>query len=206
MGSLPLATPVNVTASLAASAVRRPGDPWKPPEDLDRYAAILAATLPEIVVETGTHGGHMAAWLARGGVDVVTVDVVDRRPASVAHPRVTFIQGSSTDPGVVVAVTALAAGRRCMVSLDSDHSAAHVEAEIRAYGPLVSIGCYLVVEDTIWGWSERAARRALPGSAGTPLDAVAAMLAEDPAWERDLAVESMAPVSNAPAGWWVRRA
>jgi cephalosporin hydroxylase len=41
-----------------------------------------------------------------------------------------------------------AAGRRTMVILDSDHSAAHVSAELDAYRELVSPGCYLIVEDT----------------------------------------------------------
>ena len=35
-----------------------------------------------------------------------------------------------------------------MVILDSDHSYAHVTAELDAYGPLVSPGQYLIVEDT----------------------------------------------------------
>ncbi len=35
-----------------------------------------------------------------------------------------------------------------MVVLDSDHSQAHVEAELDAYAPLVSPGCYLIVEDS----------------------------------------------------------
>jgi len=35
-----------------------------------------------------------------------------------------------------------------MVILDSDHSAAHVGAELDAYRGLVSPGCYLIVEDT----------------------------------------------------------
>jgi len=198
-----LAAHVDVAASLAASRPRRPGAPWKPPADLDRYAQMLDADRPQVVVETGTHRGHFAAWLAARGVDVVTVDVDDRvdEPA----PSVTYLIGSSVDPAVVRRVAELVAGRRCVVSLDSHHSADHVTAEIDLYGPLVTPGCHLVVEDTVWAWADDHLRAHAVGTLGTPLDAVRARLVGTPAWERDVELERAAEVSNAPAGWWVRR-
>lgn len=42
----------------------------------------------------------------------------------------------------------LVRGRSCLVTLDSDHDALHVEAELEAYASLVTPGSYLVVEDT----------------------------------------------------------
>jgi cephalosporin hydroxylase len=64
------------------------------------------------------------------------------------HRRIRYVHGSSTDPAIVAQVRAAAEGKRAMVILDSDHAAAHVAAELAAYHDLVTIGCYLIVEDT----------------------------------------------------------
>ena len=51
-------------------------------------------------------------------------------------------------PVVVAEVRERAAGKPVLVILDSDHSQAHVEAELAAYAPLVPVGCYVIVEDS----------------------------------------------------------
>lgn len=184
---------------------------WKLAADLDRYATIIAATRPDVVVETGTKFGGSARWFEHQSLDVVTVDVdgeSSRRARQVCE-RTTWIVGDSTDPAVVDRVARLVAGRRVMVSLDSEHAAPHVAAEIAAYGPLVTPGCYLVVEDGIFDLTrdrqvQRRGGTRIPAEGG-PLQAIGDVLAGDPAWERDEAVERMHLVSHHPAGWWVRR-
>ena len=110
-----------------------------------------------------------------------------------------LITGDSTDPAVVArANRAAGPGRRTMVVLDSDHSAAHVGAEIALYGPMVTPGCYLVVEDGIVRWM------AAQPYAGSPLDAIEDLLVGSPDWERDRVIETLHPVSMHPAGWWRR--
>jgi len=98
------------------------------------------------------------------------------------------------------------AGRRCMVSLDSDHSGPHVSEEIKLYGPLVTPGCYLVVEDGIFGYATRTLRTAhgLGDMIGSPLDAIEEHLAGNPDWSRDIATERLSPVTHHPAGFWRR--
>jgi len=144
--------------------------------DLWVYQEILAETRPELVVETGTYRGGSAFFLASvcdllGVGEVVSIDVEPVRDDYPAHPRITYLGGrSSTDPDVVAEVRGRAAGKRVLVILDSDHSQAHVEAELAVYAPLVPVGCYVIVEDSNIG---RIRKDLLPG----PLEAIETFLA-----------------------------
>lgn len=206
---LPLFTHLAATFAALAKNEHDRDDMLKFAQDLDRYAAVIEATKPEVIVETGTRTGGSARWFADRGVDVITVDVDDAQYVYPMGPsdggQVTQVTGSSTDPAVVDMVRGLVAGRRCMVSLDSDHSAPHVRREVEAYGPLVSPGCYLVVEDTIFGYGEDAkAQHGMGGLEGSPLDAVLSHLVDNPDWARDVAIEQTHPIGANPAGWWVK--
>ena len=125
----------------------------KCPLDLWIYQEILTETRPDLIVETGTHMGGSALFLASvcdqlGNGSVLTIDIVDRsdRPQ---HPRITYVSGSSTDPDVVAQIGhRVRLAERVMVILDSDHSEAHVFDELSQLGPMVSPDCYLIVEDT----------------------------------------------------------
>jgi cephalosporin hydroxylase len=183
--------------------------------DLARYAEVIAVTKPEVIVETGSFNGASAEWFLQTmyaadpsrSHEVISVDIKQTNESVVHDPwgRLTFIEGHSGDESIVELVRNMARGRRTMVVLDSDHSGEHVAREIAAYGPLVSAGCYLVVEDTLFAWAPQALRDAhIPGQVGTPLDAVRRMLIGVPQWSRDMAIERMAPTSHHPAGWWVR--
>lgn len=124
----------------------------KCPLDLWIYQEILVRTRPDVVVETGTHRGGSALYLASildllGRGEVITIDV--NRPEGLpVHPRIEYVTGSSTDEAVVRQVRERVGGRRAMVILDSDHTADHVYGELLAYSPLVQRGDYLIVEDT----------------------------------------------------------
>jgi cephalosporin hydroxylase len=61
---------------------------------------------------------------------------------------VTFLHGSSTSLEVVAAVKELIGDRKALFILDSDHSKAHVLAEMEAYAPLVTPGSYMIVQDS----------------------------------------------------------
>ena len=123
----------------------------KSPMDLWTYQEILVETRPDLVVETGTRFGGSALYLAAildllGHGLVVSIDIQAEKGRP-THRRIEYLLGSSVDPPIVERVRRMAAGKRVMVILDADHSASHVAAELAAYHDLVSVGCYLVVED-----------------------------------------------------------
>lgn len=125
----------------------------KCPLDLWLYQEILHRLRPAVIVETGTAFGGSAHYLASmcdliGHGRVITVDL-EPQPNLPAHPRITYVTGSSVAPDVLTRVgKAVGGASPVMVLLDSDHSEAHVRRELEAYHRMVSVGSYLVVEDT----------------------------------------------------------
>ncbi len=125
----------------------------KCPLDLWIYQEIIHETRPDLIIETGTADGGGAHYLAslcdllqKGRV--ISVDII-ANPDRPLHPRITYLTGSSTAPEILAAIRKMIfPGTRVMVVLDSDHHLEHVLAELRLYSPLVTPGCYLVVEDT----------------------------------------------------------
>lgn len=177
---------------LGAQALKNPLDLWV-------YQEIVVETRPELIVETGTYRGGSALFLASvcdlvGMGEVVSIDVEPARDDYPVHPRITYLAGrSSTDPGVVAEVAERAAGRPILVVLDSDHSQAHVEAELEAYAPLVPVGCYLIVEDSNIGLIRE---DLMPG----PLQAVESFLSRRDDFEIDREREKFLITFN-PSGY-----
>jgi len=131
------------------------------PEDLVRMQELIWRVRPDVIVETGVaHGGSLvfyaSLFAAIGAGRVIGIDVAIRpanRAAIEAHPlapRIALIEGSSIDPATAAAARALIdPHERVLVVLDSDHSRAHVRAELELYAPLVAPGGYVVVCDGI---------------------------------------------------------
>lgn len=177
---------------LGAQALKNPLDLWV-------YQEIMVETRPELIVETGTYRGGSAFFLASicdllGLGDVVSIDVEPVRDDYPSHPRITYLGGrSSTDPEVVAQVRGRAGGKRTLVVLDSDHSQAHVEAELAAYADLVPVGCYVIVEDSNIG---QIRKDLLPG----PLEAIETFLAGTDRFEVDRRREKFLITFN-PSGY-----
>ena len=132
------------------------------PEDLVRLQEAIYTLKPDIIIETGVaHGGSLvlSASLMRAmgkGRRVVGVDIEIRarnRKAIEAHelaPMIKLVEGNSVAPEVVrKAAEEIRPGDTVLVILDSNHSRAHVAAELEAYHPLVTAGSYIVATDGI---------------------------------------------------------
>ncbi len=177
---------------LGAQALKNPLDLWV-------YQEIVAETHPELIVETGTYRGGSAFFLASvcdllGEGEVVSIDVEQVRADYPDHRRIRYLGGrSSTDPDVVAEIRARAEDKRVLVILDSDHSQAHVEAELAVYASLVPFGGYVIVEDSNIG---RIRKDLMPG----PLEAIETFLAGTDDFEIDRSREKFLITFN-PSGY-----
>lgn len=132
---------------------------------------------PDLIIEAGiAHGGSLilsASMLAlldmcdaiaegatidpnvsRRKVLALDIDIREHnREAIEQHPmssRIEMIEGSSIDADIISRVRAIASNHsRVMVCLDSNHTHAHVLAELEAYAQLTTVGSYCVVFDSI---------------------------------------------------------
>ena len=179
------------------SALRWFGVPiLKNPMDLLIYQEILNELKPDVVVESGTYKGGSALFLAHmmdliGNGRVVTIDI-EEHPELPKHDRITYLLGSSTDPGIVQQVRgAIRPGESVMVLLDSDHSMNHVLNELRLYHELVTPGSYLVVEDTHLG-----GHPVLPKKGPGPMEAAVQFLTENSNFVVDSAREKLIVTFN----------
>lgn len=109
--------------------------------DLWQYKNIIEETKPDLIIETGTLKGASALFFRDiSDAHIITIDINDEAER---HKYIKYIIGNSLKQNIAVS-----GYERIMVVLDSDHHKDHVLAELKKYAPLVSRGCYLVVEDT----------------------------------------------------------
>jgi cephalosporin hydroxylase len=125
----------------------------KNPLDMWIYQEILHEVKPDVLVEIGSFAGGSTLYFAHlfdlmGRGSVLSVDI-DRSLFEVEHPRIRCLTGDSASPEIVEQVHAQCAGRSALVIHDGDHTREHVTRDLEAYAPLVGVGSYLIVEDSI---------------------------------------------------------
>jgi cephalosporin hydroxylase len=124
----------------------------KCPLDLWIYQEIIAELRPDLIVETGTLFGGSALFMAQvldilGKGEILTIDI-DDTIARPPHPRIKYVHGSSGDAALIESLLDDRRDEVRLVVLDSDHSKAHVLQELDLLASYVSVGSYLIVEDT----------------------------------------------------------
>ncbi len=181
-------------------AAKNPLDAWI-------YQEIIHETRPERIVELGSAYGGGTLMLAHfldllgGEGTVVSVDI-SREAYRADHPRIVSFTGSSTDPEVIELVRAACGRRRTMVIHDASHRAAQVLADLQAYAPMVTPGCFLIVEDGLVDVMPPRWIGSYPGHG--PYRAVEAFIASDPPFDIDRRRERFLATNN-PCGFLRRR-
>ena len=193
------------------------------PQDILALQELIWRIQPSLIIETGiAHGGSLifsASMLelnaACGGprdAKVLGVDVEIRshnRKAIEEHPmaqRISMIQGSSIAPKIIAQVHEWASGQeRVLVCLDSNHTHAHVLAELEAYALLTTVSSYCVVFDTV---IEDMPIELFPdrpwGPGDNPKTAVREFLKSHPEFEIDKSFEHKLLITVAPDGYLKR--
>ena len=203
------------------------------PQDMVAMQELVWQIKPDLIIETGiAHGGSLvfsASLLAqldmcdaieagrsldpaKSGRKVLGIDIDIRahnRAAIEAHPmasRIQMIQGSSIAPEIIEQVRQVAMSyQRVLVYLDSNHTHAHVRAELEAYAPMTSAGSYCVVFDTI---IEDMPKEMFPdrpwGPGDNPKTAVWEYLKSHPEFEIDKSIQHKLMITVAPDGYLKR--
>ncbi len=203
------------------------------PTDMVAIQELIWEVEPDLIIETGiAHGGSLvmsAAMLSlldyceaaeEGTVldpanpkrKVLGIDVDIRahnRRAIESHPmhtRIEMFQGSSIDSTMIQRVTKYAADYdRVLVCLDSNHTHAHVLAELEAYAPLVSVGSYCVVFDTLIEDTPGKFSETRPwGPGDNPKTAVHEFLRSNDHFQINREIDAKLLISVAPEGFLLR--
>lgn len=139
------------TSWLGVPSLQNPCDMWAIQE-------IIAEVKPDFIIETGTYKGGGALFLAsvlrlinENGM-VLSVDIKPQVEQASQYnlfgDAVEVITGSSVDEEIVKKIAKRVKGGKVIVTLDSDHAKSHVLKELEIYSRLVSVGSYLIVQDT----------------------------------------------------------
>ena len=163
------------------------------PQDIVALQEIIMEVQPDLIIETGiAHGGSLilSASLLElldivaplDGVkrEVVGIDIEIRehnRTAIEAHPmyrKITMLEGSSIDPDIV---------------------------ETELYGPLVSVGSYLVVYDTLVEFEDKPHNDRPWKKGNSPYTAVQEFLHRHDEFVVDEKIEQKIVITSCPGGW-----
>lgn len=151
----------------------------KSPTDAWVYQEIIAELKPDVIIEIGTwHGGsalmlsHLCDQLGTGRV----ISIDKNPPPKFMRPRIIWIENDACEVGLSGLILK---GEKVLVIEDSSHDYDQCLSVLRKYSEVVSVGSYLIVEDTICYHGLEEGPR--PG----PYEAVETFLRENKNFEAD---------------------
>jgi len=157
------------------------------PTDNWQMSEMMYEVKPDYVIEAGTLYGGSAVYYAamlefiNPDAKVLTVDINEEQIHAEAknHPlwtkRIKFYKGSSVAPEIHEQLKAeIGEGKKVFVTIDTLHAPKHVAAELDLYSQYVSVGSYMVLQDTYYE--------------GLP-EVLDEFLKTHPNWERDEAAD-----------------
>ena len=193
------------------------------PQDLHAWQEIIWEVMPDLIIETGIAMGgslifnaSMLAVLESCGKikdgNVLGIDIYVRphnKEAILKHPlskKITMFEGSSIDVEIIEKVRDFAKDKeRILVYFDSNHTHEHVLAELRAYAPLVSVGSYCIVGDTLIEDLPNEEFTDRPwGKGNNPKTAIWEFLKENKDFEIDKTIDSKLIFTSSPDGYLKR--
>lgn len=187
------------------------------PTDLMAMQEIIWQVRPDYIIETGVAFGGMLIFyasilsaLGKGRVIGVDIDVREHtRQTLKQHPLKDIITVHKRDSLDTHSYFAFLRNKRLrkkvLVSLDSNHTHAHVLQELRLYAPLVSLGSYIVVFDTSIEWLDPKYIGNRPwGPGNSPWSAVQEFMRGNDEFIVDQSIEDRILLTSAPGGWLKR--
>jgi cephalosporin hydroxylase len=186
------------------------------PTDMMAMQELIWKIQPDVIIETGVAFGGSLLFYASilEKVRIIGIDIDMRkhtREILQTHPlsgKITWIEGSSTDPETTGKVAALLTDMQpngILVVLDSNHTHDHVLQELRLYSPLVSVGSYIVVFDTSIEWLDPKYIGDRPwGRGNSPYTAVQEFMKGNEEFVVDSDIEDRILLTSAVGGWLKR--
>ena len=190
------------------------------PQDIVALQEIIWNVKPDLIIETGiAHGGSLifsatmlslleiCGEIKNGKVLGIDIDIREHNKKAInSHPmskKITMFQGSSLDKKIIKNVYDFAnKGKKILVCLDSNHTHEHVLNELKIYTPLVSIGSYCIVFDTIVEDMPKGSFPNRPWDKGNnPKTALREFLKTHPEFKIDQNIQDKLLITSAPEGY-----
>lgn len=187
------------------------------PQDIVAMQEIVWKVKPDLIIETGIARGGSLIFYASileliGNGSVVGIDIDIRkhnRDAILKHPlskRIIMFEGSSVELEIVKKVKQIAKNKKkILICLDSFHTFEHVLKELELYSPMVSLGSYIIVFDTIVEQMPENYFSNRPwGKGNNPSKSVELFLRRNKNFKIDKEIENKLVITVAPSGYLKR--